>query len=92
LKRLLPFGDAWNRGDVDEILSCFAAEGTYHASAGLEPGRTYQGREAARRGVIGMLAFDRGGRFKTEPAFVADDPTWRNWCALQDSNLRPPGS
>ena len=71
IERLLAFGDGWNRGDVDDIMSYFAADCTYHASAGPEPGRTYQGREAVRRGVIEMLAYDRDGRSRTGPAFVA---------------------
>jgi hypothetical protein len=51
IERLLAFGDAWNRRDVDDIMSYLAVECTYHASAGPEPGRTYEGREAVRRGV-----------------------------------------
>jgi ketosteroid isomerase-like protein len=71
MQRLLAFGDAWDRGDVEEIMGYFAAECTYHASVGPEPGRTYQGRDAVRRGVVEMLAYDRGGRSKAGPAFVA---------------------
>ena len=66
IERLMAFGDAWNRGDVDDIMSYFAAECTDHASAGPEPGRTYQGREAVRRGVIEMLAWP----MNTEWAFA----------------------
>lgn len=79
IERLLAFGDAWNRGDVDDIMSYFAAECAYHASAGPEPGRTYQGREAVRRGVSEMLAYDRGGRSKSGPAFVADERGVAEW-------------
>ncbi|MGH7726300.1 MAG: nuclear transport factor 2 family protein [Candidatus Eiseniibacteriota bacterium] len=79
IERLLAFGDAWNRGDVDDIMSYFAAECTYHASVGPEPGRTYRGREAVRRGVIDMLAYDRGGRSKTGPAFVAAERGVAEW-------------
>ena len=78
-ERLLAFGAAWNRGDVDDIMSYFAAECTYHASAGPEPGRTYEGREAVRRGVIDMLAYDRGGRSKSGVAFVAGERGVAEW-------------
>jgi hypothetical protein len=44
IKRLLAFGDAWNRGDVDDIMSYFAVECTYHASAGPEHGPMKGGR------------------------------------------------
>jgi ketosteroid isomerase-like protein len=79
IERLLAFGDAWNRGDVDDIMRYFAAECTYHASAGPEPGRNYEGREAVRRGVIEMLAYDRGGRSKAGPAFVAGERGVAEW-------------
>jgi len=79
IERLLAFGDAWHRGDVDDIMSYFAAECTYHASAGPEPGRTCRGREAVRRGVIDMLAYDRGGKSKTGPAFVVDERGVAEW-------------
>lgn len=79
IERLLAFGDAWNRGDVDDIMSYFTVECTYHASAGPEPGRTYEGREAVRRGVIEMLAYDRGGRPQTGAAFVADERGVAEW-------------
>jgi ketosteroid isomerase-like protein len=49
IERLLAFGDAWNRGDVDDIMSYFAVECTDHAWVGPEPGRTYEGREAVRQ-------------------------------------------
>jgi len=79
IERLLAFGDAWNRGDVDEIMSYFAPQCTYAASVGPEPGRTYQGPEAVRRGVIAMLAHDRAGRSKSGPTFVAGDRGVSEW-------------
>ncbi|HEX7778658.1 MAG TPA: nuclear transport factor 2 family protein [Vicinamibacterales bacterium] len=79
IERLLAFGDAWNRGDVDDIMSYFAGECTYYASVGPEPGRTYEGREAVRQGVIDMLAYDRGGRSKAGAAFVADKRGVAEW-------------
>jgi ketosteroid isomerase-like protein len=79
IERLLAFGDAWDRGDVDDIMSYFAEECTYHASAGPEPGQTYQGRAAVRQGVIEMLAYDRGGRSKSGPAFVVDGRGVAEW-------------
>ena len=42
-------------------------------------GRTYEGREAVRRGVIEMLAYDRGGRPQTGAAFVADERGVAEW-------------
>src|SRR6185436_6944145 len=79
IERLRAFGDAWNRGDVDDIMSYFAVECTYHASAGPEPGRTDEGREAVRRGVVEMHADDRGGRSKSGRAFVADERGVAEW-------------
>ncbi len=79
IERLLAFGDAWSRGDVDDIMSYFAVECTYHASVGPEPGRTYEGREAVRQGVIDMLAYDRAGRSKAGAAFVADERGVAEW-------------
>ena len=49
--RLNALGDAWNRGDVTEIMSYFTDDCVEQASVGPEPGKTYHRSDAVRRGV-----------------------------------------
>ena len=60
------FDDAWNRADLDTLMSLITDDCVYSASVGPEPGTTYVGRDAVRRGFLEFLAFDselegRGG-------------------------------
>lgn len=67
VERLIRFGEAWSRGDIDELMSYMADDCVYGASVGPEPGLTFYGREAVRRGFAQMLAFDKAGRSKEGP-------------------------
>ena len=58
IERLRAFQDAWARGDVDELMGFMADDCEYHASVGPDPGTSYFGREAVRRGFEAMLAYD----------------------------------
>ncbi len=45
------FGDAWNRHDIDALMSFMADECEFHAVAGPDlMGRSFIGREAVREG------------------------------------------
>jgi len=79
IERLNAFGDAWNRGNLDEIMSYFAIDCVYHASVGPEPGVTFRGTEQVRAGVIEMLRHDAGGLSRSGPAFICGDRGVAEW-------------
>lgn len=60
-ERLAAFGDAWRRADVDALMDFMTDDCEYRASVGPEPGSTYRGREAVRRGFERILAHDDAG-------------------------------
>jgi len=48
---LKAFGEAWNRHDIDALMSMMDDDCVFHAVAGPElQGKTYTGREAVREG------------------------------------------
>jgi ketosteroid isomerase-like protein len=48
---LAAFGDAWNRHDIDALMSFMTDDCVFHAAAGPELfGRSFVGREAVREG------------------------------------------
>src|SRR5438445_11603869 len=48
---LQAFGQAWNRHDIDALMSFMAEDCVFHAAAGTELyGKTFEGREAVREG------------------------------------------
>jgi hypothetical protein len=59
-ERLQQFSDAWTGADLDTLMSFMTQDCVYYASVGPEPGTTYRGPEAVRRGFAAMLAYDRG--------------------------------
>jgi ketosteroid isomerase-like protein len=78
-ERLRSFGEAWRRGDVEELMSYMTDDCTYSASVGPEPGATYMGHEAVRRGFEELIKHDakaegRGGR-----VFIAGDIGVAEW-------------
>lgn len=51
VETLAAFGDAWNRHDIDALMSFMADDCVFHAVAGPELfGRSFVGREAVREG------------------------------------------
>ncbi len=78
-ERLNEFGDAWNRGEVTEIMSYFTDDCVYEASVGPEPGTTYRGREAVRRGVAELLAHDSDAESRGGDVFVAGNRGVAEW-------------
>jgi ketosteroid isomerase-like protein len=60
LETLEAFSEAWSRADLEALMSFMADDCVYYASVGPEPGTSYEGREAVRRGFLEMLVYDRG--------------------------------
>jgi hypothetical protein len=48
VEQLLSFANAWGRKDLDAVMSHFADESVFIASAGPEPGRRHNGRAEGR--------------------------------------------
>lgn len=56
IEMLQAFGDAWNRHDIDALMSFMAEDCSFHAVAGPDLlGRSFVGRDAVREGF--MLAW-----------------------------------
>ena len=78
-ERLRAFGTAWAHGDVEELMAFMTDDCEYSASVGPEPGNTYVGREAVRRGFEEMLRHDAKGRSRDGRVFIAGDRGAAEW-------------
>ena len=79
VRLLKQFGEAWNAGDIDELMSMMTDDCVYCASVGPEPGTTYVGWEAVREGFLAMLAFDSGGVSRAGRVFIAGSVGVSEW-------------
>ena len=53
VQMLRDFADAWNRHDIDGLMSFMAEDCAFHATAGSdELGRSFVGREQVREGFV----------------------------------------
>ena len=59
-ERLMEFAAAWGSKNIEALMELFTEDCVYKASVGPEPGSTYVGKEAVRRGVEAMFAHDQG--------------------------------
>jgi hypothetical protein len=53
------FDSAWQRADLDTLMSLVSEDCVYDASVGPGPGRQFIGKEAVRGGFAQMLAYDQ---------------------------------
>src|SRR5215469_16614080 len=79
LRLLKQFGDVWDAGDIDELMSMMTDDCVYCASVGPERGTTCVGKKAVREGFGGMLAFDSGGVSRAGGVFIAGSVGVREW-------------
>ncbi len=79
LRLLKQFGDAWDAGDIDGLMSMMTDDCVYCASVGPEPGTTYVGKKAVREGFLAMLAHDAGGESRGGPVFVRGNRGYAEW-------------
>ena len=74
------FGDAWNRHDVDAIMSFMDADCAFETTAGPEPcGKRYEGRERVRAAFERVFAMFPDARFGDARHFVAGDRGLSEW-------------
>lgn len=80
LKLLEQFADAWNRHDVDGLMTCMAADCAFEASAGKEvTGSRHVGRDAVRRAYAAVFDTYADGRWNDARHFVAGNRAVSEW-------------
>ena len=74
------FGDAWNRHDVDAIMTFMADDCAFETTAGPEVcGKRYEGREAVRRAFERVFSIFPDAHFGGPRHFVAGDRGCTEW-------------
>ena len=74
------FADAWNRHDVDAILSMMTPDCVFEASRGPDvKGTVYVGREAVRRGIEEVFATFPDARWNGPTHFIAGNRGVTEW-------------
>ena len=74
------FGDAWNRHDVETIMSYMDADCVFETTAGREPcGTRYEGRERVRQAFERVFAMFPDARFGDARHFVSGDRGLSEW-------------
>lgn len=74
------FGDAWNRHDVDAIMTFMDEACAFETTAGPEPcGKRYEGREHVRQAFARVFAMFPDARFGDARHFVAGERGLSEW-------------
>ena len=77
---LAAFADAWNRHDVDDLMSFMAEDCLFQPSVGPDvDGTRYAGREQVRAAYKGVLDAFPDGRWGDDSHFVAGDRGVSEW-------------
>ena len=77
---LKAFGDAWNRHDVEELMSFMADDCLFQLSVGPDvDGTRYVGRDQVRAGYEVVLASFPDGHWGDDSHFVAGDRGVSEW-------------
>lgn len=76
------FDEAWQRGDIDTLMSLVAEDCVYDASIGPGPGTRYVGKTEVRGGFLEMLAYDEADNPLGRLVMVDDS------CALVEWTVR----
>jgi steroid delta-isomerase-like uncharacterized protein len=77
---LQKFGEAWNRHDVDDLMSFMADECTFQLSSGPDvDGARYDGRDAVRASYQAVLDAFPDGHWGDDSHFVAGDRGVSEW-------------
>lgn len=87
LKRFIA---AWQRHDIDALMSCVTDDFVYGASVGPEPGLTFTGRESARLGIPWMWAVDAGTESEITEMRVIGDSGVVRWTYRASRNSTDP--
>jgi ketosteroid isomerase-like protein len=80
VEMLARFGDAWNRHDVDTIMSYMDADCVFETTAGREPcGTRYEGRERVRQAFERVFAIFPDAHFGDPRHFVSVERGLSEW-------------
>lgn len=79
--------DAWERRDIEAVLSCFSLDAEYYASVGPLPGELAKGHVDIRQLVARMFSHDSGAvGFVGRPICTASAAFWRWRYELPDGS------
>ena len=74
------FGDAWNRHDVDDIMTFMADDCAFETTAGPEVcGKRYEGRESVRKAFARVFSIFPDAHFGNPRHFLAGDRGCTEW-------------
>ena len=74
------FGDAWNRHDVDDMMTFMADDCAFETTAGPEVcGKRYEGREAVRKAFVRVFSIFPDAHFGNPRHFLAGDRGCTEW-------------
>jgi steroid delta-isomerase-like uncharacterized protein len=80
IKFLDAFGDAWNRHDVDDIMTFMADDCAFETTAGPEVcGKRYVGREAVRKAFARVFSIFPDAHFGNARHFLSGDRSCTEW-------------
>ena len=80
IKDLQAFGEAWNRHDVDAIMTFMADDCVFETTAGKEAcGTRYEGRESVREAFARVFKMFPDANFGHARHFVAGDRGLSEW-------------
>ena len=79
-KMLVAFADAWNRHDVDALMSFMTPDGVFEASGGnTVNGERYEGAQAVRAAYAAVFTTYADARWNNARHFVAGDRGCSEW-------------
>ena len=80
VEMLAAFGEAWNRHDVDGIMTFMADECAFETTAGPEAcGKRYEGRERVRQAFARVFAMFPDAHFGNARHFVSGERGLSEW-------------
>jgi ketosteroid isomerase-like protein len=80
IEQLEAFGDAWNRHDVDEIMTYMSDDCVFETTAGKEVcGTRYEGRETVRDAFARVFKMFPDAHFGNARHFVSGDRGLSEW-------------
>ena len=80
LTLLEDFGDAWNRHDIDTLMSMMTDDGVYEASAGAHvDGERYEGQKAVRAAFAAIFETFPDAQWGNPRHFVSGDRGVSEW-------------